>query len=186
MVNFNPRKKTVLVIAGLLVLSLSLSSCDTLRKKFTRQKKKGESEDQTFVPVLVPEEYPVPELNPVQNYREHYDLIKAWYKDLWTAIDDKSSDKYVHYTISQITNHIDQMKNLVDAPTQANLVKLAGLLKFYSSSLNDSWQVRNVSRIQGDLRGFDRLLRDHLRADRIKGHFVSVKSGSALGTKSIK
>ena len=37
------------------------------------------------------------------------------------------------------------------------------------SSLDDSWQVRNVSRIQSDLRAFDRFLRDHLRADRIKG-----------------
>jgi len=172
MVNFNPRKKAVLVIAGLLVLSLSLSSCDTLRKKFTRQKKHGQTEDQNFVPVLVPEEYPAPQLNPVQNYKENYDLIKAWYKDLWMAIDDKSSGKYVHYTISQVSNHITQMEKLVDAPTQANLVKLAGFLDYYSASLNDSWQVRNVSRIQSDLRAFDRFLRDHLRADRIHGHFV--------------
>ena len=171
MVNFNRHKKAVVVIAGLLVLSLTLSSCDTLRQKFTRKKKKGE-EEQAFVPVLVPEEYPAPELNPEQNYKENYDLIKAWYTDLWTAIDDKNSAKYVHYIISQVTNHIAQMEKLVDAPTQANLVKLAGFLDYYSASLDDSWQVRNVSRIQSDLRAFDRFLRDHLRADRIKGHFV--------------
>jgi hypothetical protein len=67
------------------------------------------------------------------------------------------------------------MERLVDAPTQAKLVKLAGFLDYYSASLSDSWQVRNVSRIQSDLRGFDRFLRDHLRADRIKGHFVKIK-----------
>ena len=78
----------------------------------------------------------------------------------------------MHYIITQVTNHITQMEKLVDAPTQANLVKLAGFLDYYNSSLDDSWQVRNVSRIQSDLRGFDRFLRDHLRADRIKGHFV--------------
>ena len=170
--NFNQRKKTVLVIAGILVLSFSLSSCDSLRKKFTRQKKKGEVQDQTFVPVLVPEEYPAPQLNPEQNYKENYDLIKAWYTDLWTAIDDKNTARYIRYTISQVTNHITRMERLVDAPTQAKLVKLASFLDYYSASLSDSWQVRNVSRIQSDLRGFDRFLRDHLRADRIKGHFV--------------
>ena len=170
--NFNQHKKAILVIAGLLVFSLSLSSCDTLRQKFTRKKKKGEVEEQAFVPVLEPEEYPEPKFNPEFNYKENYDLIKAWYKDLWTAIDDKSTARYTHYTITQVTNHIAQMEKLVDAPTQENLVKLAGFLDYYNASLDDPWQVRNVSRIQSDLRGFDRFLRDHLRVDRIKGHFV--------------
>ena len=174
MVNFDRRKRMVFVIAGFLVLSLSLSSCDTLRQKFTRKKKKGQVEDQAFVPVLEPEDYPAPQYNAEQNYKENYDLIKAWYKDLWTAIDDRNTAKYVHYTIGQVTNHITQMEKLVDAPTQANLVKLASYLNYYSSSLSDPWSVRNVSRIQSDLRGFDRFLRDHLRADRIKGHFVKV------------
>jgi len=173
MVNFNAHKKMVFVIAGLLVLSLSLSSCDTLRQKFTRKKKQGE-EDQAMVPVLEPEEYPAPQLNPELNYKENYDLIKAWYTDMWTAIDDRSTAKYIHYIITQVTNHIDQMKLLVDAPTQANLAKLEGFLNYYMSSLDDSWQVRNVSRIRSDLIEFDRFLRDHLRADRIKGHFVRV------------
>ena len=114
---FNHRKKAIFAIAGLLVLSLSLSSCDTLRQKFTRKKKQGD-EDQNFVPVLVPEEYPTPQLNPEQNYKENYDLIKAWYTDLWTAIDERSTPRYIHYTITQITNHIAQMEKLVDAPTR--------------------------------------------------------------------
>ncbi len=180
MVNFSAHKKAVFLIAGLLVLSISLSSCDTLRQKFTRKKKKGEVEEQSFIPVLEPEEYPAPQLNPEHNYKEQYDMIKAWYHDLWTAIDDKNSARYTHYIISQVTNHIGQMEKLVDAPTQANLVKLAGFLDYYSASLNDSWQVRNVSRIQSDLRAFDRLLRDHLRADRIKGHFVKPSSASVI------
>ena len=117
--NLNSHKKAILAIAGLLVLSLTLSSCDTLRKKFTRKKKQGE--EQAFVPVLEPEEYPSPELNPQLNYKENYDLIKAWYTDLWTAIDDKSSARYLHYTITQVINHITQMEKLVDASTQADL-----------------------------------------------------------------
>ena len=176
MFKLDGHKGIVFLIVGMLVLSLS--SCDSLRQKFTRKKKKGEVQDQTFVPVLVPEEYPAPQLNPEQNYKENYDLIKAWYTDLWTAIDDKSTARYIHYTISQVISHISRMERLVDAPTQAKLVKLASFLDYYSASLSDSWQVRNVSRIQSDLRGFDRFLRDHLRADRIKGHFVKVTQAS--------
>jgi hypothetical protein len=175
MINFNLQRKAVLVITGLLMISLSLSSCDTLRQKFIRKKKQG-AEDQAFVPVLVPEEYPTLEENPEENYKEQYGLIKAWYIDLWTAIEEKSSSQYTHYTLQQVTNHITLMEKLVDAPTQANLVKLAGFLDYYKASLDDSWQVRNVPRIQSDLRAFDRFLRDHLRADRIKGHFVVIKA----------
>lgn len=175
MVNFLTRKKAVLLIAGVLVMGLSLSSCDTLKQKFTRKKKPGQ-EEQAFVPVLVPEEYPTPQMDPERNYKENYDLIKAWYHDLWTAIDDRGNGKYTHYIITQVTTHITRMEKLVDPPTQANLVKLAGFLDYYSSSCDDAWQTRNLSRIQADLRGFDRFLRDHLRADRIQGHFVKSSS----------
>ena len=174
MVNLSSHRKSVLLIAGLLVFGLSLSSCDTLRQKFTRKKKNADATDQAFVPVLEPEEYPAPELNAQQNYKENYDLIKAWYTDLWTAIDDRSTSRYIHYTITQVRNHIAQMKKLVDAPTQAYLVKLDSFLDYYLVSLDDSWQVRNVSRIRTDLIEFDRYLRDHLRSDRIQGHFVKV------------
>lgn len=176
-------KNFVLPIAGVLVLSLSLSSCDTLKQKFIR-KKKGGTEDQGFVPVLEPEEYPSAATNPKANYKENYDLIKAWYTDLWTAIDDRDSARYVHYILGQVSTHITRMEGLVDAPTQANLKKLDSYLDYYKKSLDLSWQARNVSCIQSDLRAFDRLLRDHLRADRIQGHFVASVPLSVSGGKT--
>lgn len=174
MVNVRQTKKVMIVVAGILLVSLVLSSCDTLRQKFTRHKKQGE-EDQSIVPVLVPEEYPTLENNPQQNYKEHYDLIKAWYNDLWSALHDKSSAKYLHYIIGEVSNNITTMEKLVDAPTQADLVKLNGFLDYYRASLDDPWPLRNVSRIESDLRAFDRQLRDHLRMDKVKGHFVKPK-----------
>ena len=63
MVNAIRYKREVFLLMGILVLSMSLSSCETLRKKFTRHKKQAE-EDQSVVPVLEPEEYPSPEHNP--------------------------------------------------------------------------------------------------------------------------
>jgi len=171
MVNLTRHKRAVLLMTGLLVLTMSLSSCETLRKKFTRHKKQG-TEDQSVVPVLEPEEYPAPEHDPRQNYKGHYDLIKAWYNDLLSALHDKSSERYLHYIIGEVTHHITAMQKLVDAPTQENLVKLNAFLDYYRSSLDDPWPARNISRIESDLRAFDRLLRDHLRADRIQGHFI--------------
>ncbi len=165
-------KKAVLVLAGVLIFSLSLSSCDSLRKKFTRQKKKGDATEQAFVPVLEPQEYPAPENNPEEGYRQHYSLIKAWYHDLWTGIEDRSTSKYLGYIIRQVTTNIEQMKAFVDQPTQANLTKLAGFLDYYRQSLDVPWEARNISRIHSDLRAFDRFLRGSLRSDKIKDHFV--------------
>lgn len=172
MINCYPHKSTAMVMTGLLVCALSLSSCDTLRKKFTRQKKKGDVSEQAFIPVLEPEEYATPEENPEEGYKQHYSLIKAWYHDLWTGIDGKNTSKYLNYIIRQVINNIDQMKGLVDEPTQADLSKLASFLNYYRDSLDVPWAARNVSRIQSDLRAFDRFLRGHLRADKITGHFV--------------
>jgi len=178
MVNCRVQRKTIAVMAGLLVLSLSLSSCDTIRQKFTRKKKQGEVEDQNFVPVLEPEEYPTPANDPVLNYKQHYDLIKAWYQDLNSGMYERNSPAYLNDTFKEIMEHIAQMKPLVDAPTQDKLDHLATFLDYYKSSL-DSWDMRNKSRIGSDLRGFDRYLRDDLRADHIKGHFIkTVPAGS--------
>ncbi|MBF0512423.1 MAG: hypothetical protein HQL13_08900, partial [Candidatus Omnitrophica bacterium] len=71
-----------------------------------------------------------------------------------------------------VINHIDKMKALVDLQTRIKLIKLAGYLDYYRSSLDDSWSVRNISRIQSDLRAFDRYLRDNLRTDKLEGHFL--------------
>jgi hypothetical protein len=157
----------------LLIFTLSLSSCDTLKQKFIRKQKAG-AEDQEFTPVLEPEEYPAPQFNAPQNYKENYDLIKAWYTDMWTAIDDRDTGRYTHYIITEVVNHIERMKKLVDAPTQANLDKLERFLDYYLGSLDESWNTRNIPRIKTDLIEFDRFMRDHLRSDRIQGHFLKL------------
>lgn len=149
-----------LAIIAMLVFSLSFSACDPLRKKFTRQKKKGQMEDTGFIPVLEPQDYPAPEFNPPQMYRQHYDIIKAWYKDLWTAIPSRSvSDKQTRYVLKQIYDHLDQMQPLLNAEKQAEFAQLKGLLKYYDDALNSPYPLRNISRIQSDLRAFDRALR---------------------------
>ncbi|MBI3602263.1 MAG: hypothetical protein HY209_05155 [Candidatus Omnitrophica bacterium] len=166
-------RKILMTVAVVLVASVSLSACDTLRKKFTRQKKQDQSQSPDFIPVLEPQDYPAPENNPVENYKLHYALIKAWYKDLWTAIDDKNSDKMVKNSIKQILDHIAQMKPSLKTQKAQGLNQLADLLKYYNTSLNDPRPMRNYARIESDLRAFDRMLRDRFRDDHVKGDFIN-------------
>lgn len=165
-------RKLMVTIIAVLAVSVSLSGCETLRKKFTRQKKHDQNDDNNFVPVLEPQEYPAPENNPPVNYKNHYDLLKAWYRDLETLLLEKNADKRMQYTLKQVFGHLDEMQKLVVSEKQAHVAKLRGLLKYYNESLNGPASLRNVSRIQSDLRAFDRELRDELSPGKLQGSYV--------------
>ncbi len=167
--------KAYALIACLVVTSISFSACEPLRKKFTRQKKKDASAEQDFVPVLEPQEYPAADKDPVQSYKQHYALIKAWYRDMWTALEERGSDKQQRYLLKTIYGHIDDMRKLVGPQQQRQLDELAKVLSYYDSALGVPLAMRNVSRIRSDLRAFDRMLRNKLRADKIKGAFIPIQ-----------
>jgi hypothetical protein len=160
------------VMALLLTISMSFSSCEPLRKKFTRQKKKDQQAENSFIPVLEPQEYPAPKDNPIENYKQHYSLVKVWYKDLWTSVEEKSSDKHTQYVVKQVYAHIEDMRALLSPDKQTELDKLKALLKYYDESLNGPRPLRNMSRVQSDLRAFDRQLRK-LSPDKVRRELVS-------------
>jgi|GEM_PF-425042 len=164
-------RRFIVVIVAVLVASLSLTGCESLRKKFTRQKKKDKMAEADFIPVLEPEEYPAPEQNPPVNYKNHYALVKAWYKDLWTMIEEQSSAKRGKYVLKQIYGHLDEMQKLVAPAKQAEVARLRGFLKYYDEALGDPLPSRNISRMQSDLRAFDRQLRA-LSPSKMQGSFV--------------
>ena len=175
MLNVYRSRRMMVTVVAVLAMSLSLSACEPLRKKFIRQKKKNAVQDNNFIPILEPQEYPAPENNPKENYNQRYVLIKSWYKDLWTALEEKASDKKVRYILSQVYAQIDEMKKLVDPEKSVQLDRLKDLLSYFEGSLKDPWVSRNVSRIQSDLRAFDRMMRTQLRVDRIPNSFVEAK-----------
>jgi hypothetical protein len=149
-------KNVLVTLVLMVVVSLSLSSCETLRKKFTRNKKKNESSD--FIPVLEPQEYPAPQNDPVKQYRQHYALIKAWHKELSSNVQEKVSDKKQTYTLNEIYNHISEMQKLVNTQTSAQLQKAAEQLNYYRDALQQPVPLRNITRIQSDLRAFHHML----------------------------
>jgi hypothetical protein len=167
--------KAYALIACLVATSITFSACEPLRKKFTRQKKKDASAEQDFIPVLEPQEYPAADKDPVQSYKQHYALIKAWYRDMWTALEERGSDKQQRYLLKTIYGHIDDMRKLVGPQQQQKLDDLAKVLSYYDNALGVPPAMRNVSRIRSDLRAFDRMLRNKLRADKIKGAFIPIQ-----------
>src|SRR3989344_4966549 len=80
------------VLVVLCVLTVAVGGCTSLRKKFAR-KKKEKTNEQAFVPVLDPVDYPPPSVSPEERYRYNYSLWKVWYRDLVKNIDGKESGK---------------------------------------------------------------------------------------------
>ncbi len=163
------------LVACMLVLTVSLSACEPLRKKFTRQKKKTAVVDNDFIPVLEPQEYPAAEKVPAEVYKQHYALLKVWYKDLWRSLDERGSDRQQKYLLKTMHGHIDDMRKIVGPAQQPKFDALAANLAYYDTAMEVPAPMRNVSRIHSDLRAFDRLLRNTLRADKIKNDFVPIQ-----------
>lgn len=174
MIKFFDRRK-LLLVSSVLLLGLTVTSCEPLRKKFTRKKKHPQAEDRNFTPVLAPEEYPAPEDNPVDLYKQHYELIKAWYTDLWTLLQERNMEKRALYVLKQITEHLDGMEKVVQPPSRVELAKLRGFLAYYREAMGAPAAQRNVSRIQSDLRAFHRLLTGKLTPSKMKGSLLTVK-----------
>jgi hypothetical protein len=166
-------QRVLFTVAVMLMVTLSLSSCETLKKKFTRKKKADAIQSAEFQPVLEPQDYPAPERNPVEMYKNHYALLKVWYHDLWAGVSEHGSDGAVSYGIKQSLDHIEQMKALLNSGKAQELSKLADLLKYYKESLDKLPAMRNYSRIQSDLRAYDRMLRGQFRIDVVKGELLT-------------
>jgi hypothetical protein len=168
--SWNP--KLIATVAIMLVTVMSLSSCEPLRKKFSRKKKQAEVTSDAFQPVLEPQEYEAPERNVGEIYKQHYAMVKVWYKDLWAGVNEGASEKTVRYAIKQINERLEEMKVVLRYEKAKGVSKLQNLLEFYKTSLDQPLQVRNYSRVQSDLREFDRVLRREYGYDKVKDDLV--------------
>ena len=113
-----------------LVLGFFVTSslgCETLRKKFTRQKKKGEEASQ-IIPVLDPIDYPPAVHTTDELFRHYHSLWRVWYKDFMIALDESAEDKRQKYLLAQLIGQVEEMKKLVIEEKQLGLNKLSDSL----------------------------------------------------------
>lgn len=107
----NPQRRPLLMIVlGLCVLSLAVSGCEPLRKKFTRKKKE---EAREIEPILTPIEYEAPQTSAQERYAYHYSLWKVWQEEMINAINEEESDKKQKYLFSQILLQLGEMKKWI-------------------------------------------------------------------------
>lgn len=117
--------KTMKVLIFTLVSCVALTSisCQSLRKKFTREKKEKKAED--FNPVLDPIDYDVYVQSSKERYKYHYSLWQVWQKDLTRAFTEKESEKSIVYLFNRIEGQLQEMSRWLNAQTVTGLQKLS-------------------------------------------------------------
>ena len=143
----------------------SLSGCASLKKKFTRQKKNVDGKED-FIPVLEPVEYPSAESSPMNVYKNHYAMTKAYFKDLSGAFDQREgSDKGEKYIFTELTSHLQSMGDLLSPSKKAEAAALIGQIQDVLKEYDKPRTLRRYDIIRIRMRGVERDVRKTLKPD---------------------
>ncbi len=143
----------------LLVVTISLTTgCEPLRKKFVRQKKKTDIQEEA-IPLFSPQEYPENKKSSTDVYRHYYSLWQLWQTDLLTALEDGRSDKKVRYDLNQLLLQVEGMQKIVVAekrgPLQEAIQKLQGIQR----DMDTPAPLRNISEMKRTIESVGKTIR---------------------------
>ena len=162
---------TLSILMILCVLTVSVSGCTALHKKFTRKKKEKNSE-QAFIPVLDPIDYPAPRVSPEERYRYYYSLWKVWQRDLVQNIDKNESDKNQKYLINQIITQLTEMKKWVTEAKQQELSSSIGEWNAILAMYEQPAAMRNMFSLKRKVEASAKKIRNQLNPEATKEFLV--------------
>ncbi|MBF0387454.1 MAG: hypothetical protein HQL20_06315 [Candidatus Omnitrophica bacterium] len=153
--------------------SVSLSGCASFRRKFVRQNKNKEVKED-FAPVLEPIEYKRVEVAPLEAYRSHYAMVKAYFSDAYAELAGRDpGEKRERYLIGQINAHIQGMAVLLAVDRRSEAQKMIALLDEAARELDKPSGLRRYDILKGALRKVEVLIRQKLKPDMVKEFIVA-------------
>ncbi len=151
-------RQIIPLVVYLLMACLLLSSCEPLRKKFTRQKK-GEKAETELAPILEPIDYPKSSYSVPKDYKYHYSLWKVWHGDLLTALQENESQKRQLDILDQMVAQLEEMKKLMVEEKQKGVVQIIASLQRIRNDLAQPTPFRNTFVIKKNVETIDRQIR---------------------------
>lgn len=91
---------------------VSLSACQTLKRKFTRKSKTEKEEDVEEV-IYEPQEYPAQVMSNEEMYRNFYTFWRGWHQELVEVLAEGQNHKKQVECITEIINNLNKMKDLL-------------------------------------------------------------------------
>jgi len=140
------------LVCCLLVIAISCSGCENLRKKFRRTKKKKDQVD-NFVPVLTPIDYPAIIDTPADYYKQAYSLWSVWYGDMsGILLAEESTGKEEKFAINSLISQLERMAGLLNEEKAAGLKTIIAGFQEISAELDNAPQIRSKSRMKSQMR----------------------------------
>ena len=168
------KSKVVRVHLGLFIMIFAVSAlstgCEPLRKKFTRKKK--ETQETEFVPVLDPVDYPAKQETPEATYKLHYSLWQGWYKDYVIAVQEGSSDKKIRYDLEQLVAHGAEMQKVLQGEKQKQMSGLLAQMEKVQAQYKMPRGVRDDSSLLQQMNFIDKNLRQNLKFQYVKDSLI--------------
>lgn len=170
-------RRFVGMMAGIFLLVTVTCSCETLRKKFKRQKKKEEVTE--VQPVLDPIDYPAVVESPEKKYKYHYSLWQVWERDLLRMIEEQeNNDKKAAATINAMIVQLEEMQKMVNDERKPLHSSAIGKLKNLQEDFAMPVMMRNRSILQGKLLTIEKEVRHNLKLEKILDGLVGATTGA--------
>ena len=149
-------------IALILILGITTTGCEALRKKFIRKKSQKEKSEE-FVPVLDPVEYPETVYTSQDRYKKLYSLWRIWQREMTSALTENQSSKRQRYILSQMIVQVEEMRGLLRDEKKETVGEVFRRLKDLEKDMQAPAPMRNLSIIKLKLRRISETMRDELK-----------------------
>ena len=149
----------VLMISCLTLTGLTLSGCESVRKKFVRKKKSDRNQK---MPIFETIDYAEYTQSPEMKYKHYYSLWVVWYKELDNVLFDDVTEKKFEYITNQIKSSLMKMAEVLDESYQDTIDQEMTVITGIQKDLMKSESLRNLPSIQARLRRHEKKIRRHL------------------------
>lgn len=164
--------RVIAVAVLLLFCSTTLTGCASFRRKFVRHSKDKEVKED-IAPVLEPLEYQRVETSPMDAYRSHYAMVRAYFSDVYTALSAQApGEKRERYLLGQIMAHLQGMSLLLGDARKPEALKLSAALEEAGKELDKPAGLRRYDLLRSSLHKVETDIRRTLKPDMVKEFIV--------------
>lgn len=159
-----PRRVQVTLVVTVCA-AVCLSGCQSLRRKFVRQKKKAAEEK--FIPILEPIEYETSSVSPAERYDHHYQTYRVWERELMAGLERSETDKRLQFFMEQLTVNLESLSKWAPEEKRPQLEQVLTDYRRAADYFQQPAAFRNQSGFVSKLKRYERSMRQDFKTEKV-------------------